>query len=248
MFQIRRRFKENEKLVYYQDILANFNYKSPVIIRAPNFVYSGAYSPLQIDIKKNIVVPNEISKHLELVEQNRESNFPKEIVENIIRNKYKVPRISTFKISGVKIKERVALEIDLIKRGVVKVYNKDYLLYKLCRSDNFTKKDLLKNGRPNHETVLPYILKNDGKSFAIEIPIWKRFSDSFLTGYIDLLRKNEDNKIQICDYKPKSFFHSIPQVCVYSIVLKEMTNIENSTCVMFNEDGAWEFKPEQKFL
>ena len=63
-------------------------------------------------------------------------------------------------------------------------------------------------------------------------------------GHIDIIRVHKNGTIRVEDYKPREFFHSLPQVCIYGLVLKKMCDIKKLKCVVFNQDGAWEFEPE----
>lgn len=55
------------------------------------------------------------------------------------------------------------------------------------------------NGKYQHDVVQSYFLDNDAHALAIEVPVW----DNELLGHIDLIRIFQD-KIQVCDFKPKS--------------------------------------------
>ncbi len=89
---------------------------------------------------------------------------------------------------------------------------------------------------------------------AVEVPAWYRAGSEMIGGYIDLVLV-KDGKIYICDYKPgldynldpskmhDSFLNAIPQVAGYAIAFKDMFGLDVE-CVIFNEDGAWSFDPE----
>lgn len=64
--------------------------------------------------------------------------------------------------------------------------------------------------------------------------------------------------IIIADYKPspitrintlkRKFFHSLPQICMYGILIKKKFNLENVHCVTFNHYKAWIYEPETLLL
>lgn len=109
-----------------------------------------------------------------------------------------------------------------------------------------------------HPRVQSFMLENDGKTIAMEVPIWLEhheiddFTSLFktfqpLTGHIDILRI-DDNKIWIWDYKPnahKEKFAST-QVFFYALMLSKRTSIplENFRCGYFDSSYAYLFKPE----
>ena len=116
--------------------------------------------------------------------------------------------------------------------------------------------------KEDHLKVQVFLLENDNKTIAMEIPIWIYPNElnnltnllkakSPLTGHIDILRI-EDNKIWIWDYKPNAFQekYAATQVYFYALMLSKRTNInlENFRCGYFNENYAYIFKPELKLL
>ncbi len=113
-----------------------------------------------------------------------------------------------------------------------------------------------------HPKVQVFLLENDDRTVAMEVPIWihpeellkhnKLFkANSPLTGHIDLLRI-EDGKIWIWDYKPNSFEekYASTQTYFYALMLSQRTgiNLENFRCGYFDVDYAYFFKPELKML
>ena len=113
-----------------------------------------------------------------------------------------------------------------------------------------------------HSKVQVFMLENDDKTFAVEVPIWikKDEMDNFnsifnseepLTGHIDILRI-EDGKIWIWDYKPKAFDekYAATQIFFYALMLSRRTKIplSNFRCGYFDEEYAFIFKPELKNL
>ncbi len=117
-------------------------------------------------------------------------------------------------------------------------------------------------GLDEHSKVENFMIENDNKTIAIEIPLWikndeiKNFKTIFksslpLTGHIDILRI-EDNKIWIWDYKPraKDEKYASTQVYFYAIMLSKRTNIplSNFMCGYFNKDYSFIFKPKEEMI
>ena len=129
----------------------------------------------------------------------------------------------------------------------------------LCRIGLNVNKDRYKT---SHSKVQVFMLENDDKTVASEIPIWIKKdelenynflfdSNEPLTGHIDILRI-EDEKIWIWDYKPNAFDekYASTQIFFYAIMLSKRTNIplENFRCGYFDDSYAFMFKPELKNL
>jgi len=131
-----------------------------------------------------------------------------------------------------------------MNKGFIRVYNSDCLLCSISNPKNFNKNDILGHGGVSHEVVLPYIINHDKNTVGIEIPVWLRNNNNIITGHVDLIRIDKNGTPSIIDYKPESFFHALPQVCIYGIVLKKMCNLEKLKCAIFNKDRMWEFDPE----
>ncbi len=130
--------------------------------------------------------------------------------------------------------------------------------------------DLAKNGlsenndryNSDHIKVQSFMLENDDKTIAVEVPIWlyhnevDYYIDLFktiepLTGHIDILRL-EDNKIWVWDYKPNSNNEEFAstQIYFYALMLSKRTKIDldNFRCGYFNKDYAYVFKPDINIL
>ena len=130
---------------------------------------------------------------------------------------------------------------------------------------NLTKYGLEVNSeryKSNHSKVQMFMLENDNKTIAIEVPIWlkcseiKCFQDLFkskdpLTGHIDLLRV-EKGKIFVWDYKPNAHRekYASTQTYFYALMLSRRTGIplDNFMCGYFDSNYAFTFKPEEKIL
>lgn len=108
-----------------------------------------------------------------------------------------------------------------------------------------------------HSQVQVFMLENDDKTLAVEVPIWmthlemENYFEVFktkqsLTGHIDVLRV-EGDKIWIWDYKPnanKEKFAST-QVYFYALMLSRRTGIplNHFRCGYFDDKYAYIFKP-----
>lgn len=127
---------------------------------------------------------------------------------------------------------------------------------------DWTKLGLEKNNeRYNtaHSQVQVFMLENDDKTIATEIPLWlepeeAEFYQSLfrtndpLTGHIDLLRV-EDNKIWVLDYKPNAHMEKFAatQVYFYALMLSKRTKIpiEKFRCGYFDLNDCYLFRPDE---
>jgi hypothetical protein len=88
---------------------------------------------------------------------------------------------------------------------------------------------------------------------STELPLWRKSGSKLLTGHLDILLKIGDT-LFVVDYKPdgdanpktktlsNSFIQSIPQVAVYSKLLRKEFGVKKVVCVTFNHKGeAWIF-------
>ena len=96
-----------------------------------------------------------------------------------------------------------------------------------------------------------YIRERDNNIIVTELLIWLPINDpsinaDYIYGHIDFLFYFNDT-LYVCDYKPldKNFFRSLPQVCLYGLILEKMLNIPNLKikCITFNQEQSWEFSP-----
>lgn len=109
----------------------------------------------------------------------------------------------------------------------------------------------------NHSKVQVFMLENDNKTIAVEVPIWlmsnelKNYKNIFktkevLSGHVDILRV-EDYKIWVWDYKPNADRedYAITQVNFYALMLSKRTGIKlsNFRCGYFDDKNAFVFKP-----
>lgn len=127
--------------------------------------------------------------------------------------------------------------------------------YRLCKEVqdvlNYYNKNKL--GKPIHEPILSNILLNNPNTIAIEITVWFHVRNSLnhFIGHIDLILFQNDTLI-IADYKQdeNEIFRSIPQICAYGIIIREMLkeygDISNVKicCVGFSNKVAWVFNPD----
>lgn len=108
-----------------------------------------------------------------------------------------------------------------------------------------------------HSRVEVFMLENDDKTIAVEVPIWLHEhefdgyeslfnSKEVLTGHIDILRI-EDGLIWIWDFKPnaKKEKYAHVQLLFYSYMLSKRTGIplEKFRCGYFDEKDAYIFRP-----
>jgi len=166
------------------------------------------------------------------------------LIPNNLFNSRILPRISQFKIKGLKAAFVRSFSTTLIRSGKIKRYDSSSKLPKYVQNvyENF--KEVNISGHPGHEPVLKSILIKDRNSLAIEIPIWyNNDKNKFITGHIDLIQINDD-VVKVIDYKPEGkFLISLPQVATYGILLKSKLKIEKLKCLTFNRNEAWEYDP-----
>ncbi|MFQ6089211.1 MAG: PD-(D/E)XK nuclease family protein [Candidatus Methanofastidiosia archaeon] len=97
-----------------------------------------------------------------------------------------------------------------------------------------------------HERVENFLLRNEKRTIAIEVPVWFLTDEPFsgLTGHIDILRLTD--RIEIWDYKPqadrKKFASS--QLFWYAQMLARRLEleIENFRCFYFDEKKTYFFE------
>ena len=165
-------------------------------------------------------------------------------IPNNLFNSIDSPRISQFKIKGIKHTFLSSFSKKLIRQGIVSHLDSQSKLPSYVQNvySTFRKNEIKKI--PGHEPVLKNILIKDRNSVAIEVPIWKEYEGKFITGHIDLVQIVNDTII-IADYKPEGkFLVSLPQVAAYGLLIKSILNLSKIKCVSFNKKEAWEFDPE----
>lgn len=111
----------------------------------------------------------------------------------------------------------------------------------------------------NHSKVQVFMLENDDKTVAVEVPIWIQEGEMEnyreilrtrepLTGHIDLLRV-EDGNVWIWDYKPNAHReeYATTQTYFYALMLSKRTgiNLKKIRCGYFDSCYAYVFRPEQ---
>ena len=162
---------------------------------------------------------------------------------NNIFNSKQYPRVSQFKISGLKSAFIKSFSKKLIQTKKIKKLNSESKLSKYAQAvyENFIKE---KKNIPGHDPILKYILIRDKDSIAKEVPIWKKIQNTYLTGHIDLIQIENDT-IKIIDYKPEgNFLLSLPQVAMYGLLIKSKFNFNEVKCISFNKENAWEYEPD----
>jgi hypothetical protein len=191
-------------------------------------------------INKNTTARNDFKK----LETYFKKIVNESFVPNHIFNKRGIPRVSQFKIRGLKKAFILSYAKGLIRAGKIKKSNNSTKLPKLVQNVfNSYKENQIKN-IPGHDPILKNILIKDGDSVAIEIPVWKTLKNSTITGHIDLIQIQED-AVKVIDYKPEgNFLYSIPQVATYGLLIKNIFKFKNLKCVTFNKDEVWEYNPE----
>jgi hypothetical protein len=178
---------------------------------------------------------NNLKEHFKLVY--------KGVIPNNLFNSRNLPRVSQFKIKGIKTAFIRSFSKKLIRTGKIKYFDSNSKLPQFVQKviSNYEVNRI--PGTPGHEPILKNILIKDKNSIAIEIPIWKETRDSLITGHVDLLQV-ENGVVKVIDYKPEgNFLLSLPQVAIYGYLLKSKLKIKNLKCVSFNKGEAWEYDP-----
>lgn len=112
-------------------------------------------------------------------------------------------------------------------------------------------------GRSGHTEVQCFMLEQDAKSLAAEVPLWldeeehalmRNFTEPGpLSGHIDVLRI-EDGRIFVWDYKPNAAKerYAATQTYAYAVMLAQRTGIplDRFRCGWFDEKDAFIFRPE----
>ncbi|MFX1260100.1 MAG: hypothetical protein ACFFAN_19805 [Promethearchaeota archaeon] len=164
-------------------------------------------------------------------------------IPNNLFNSKSLPRVSRFKITGIKSIFINSFGKKLIREGKIDYLDSNSKLPQYARKVHTNFKNDGIGQKPGHGPVLKYILIKDKDSVAIEVPIWKQVGKNSITGHIDLIQI-QHNTVKVIDYKPEgNFMFSLPQVATYGLLLKSVLNIENLKCLSFNEYAAWEFDP-----
>lgn len=164
-------------------------------------------------------------------------------IPNNLFNSREFPRVSQFKIKGLKSAFVRSFSKTLIRSDKIQYYDSDSKLpqyvqkvFNIYRENNF-------GAIPGHEPILKNILIKDKDAVAIEVPIWLKKEKNVITGHIDLIQI-ENDVVKVIDYKPEgNFLISLPQVAMYGFLVKSKLNLSKVRCVSFNKNGAWEYEP-----
>ncbi len=114
-----------------------------------------------------------------------------------------------------------------------------------------------------HENLQKYFLEHDSTTVACEVPVWMESweladyrrvlgTEAPLTGHIDVLRREQDGRIGVWDYKPHAAAerHAHLQVFLYAMMLALRTGLPlaDFACGYFDEKDAYLFDPTQAQL
>jgi len=164
-------------------------------------------------------------------------------IPNYLFNSREFPRVSQFKIKGIKSTFLRSFSKKLLRSGKIRYYDSNSKLpryaqkvFEIYRANNFV-------NVPGHEPILKNILIKDKDAIAIEVPIWNEEKNKEITGHIDLVQI-ENDVVKVIDYKPEgNFLLSLPQVAMYGLLVKSKLNLKKVTCISFNKQGGWEYNP-----
>ncbi|MFX1346593.1 MAG: hypothetical protein ACFFAI_15955 [Promethearchaeota archaeon] len=213
-----------KKVYIHQNILYAFNWNKEN--------HKEKYS----QITANRIELNKLKEYLKIIY--------KGVIPNNLFNSQNLPRVSQFKIKGIKTAFIRSFSKKLIRSGKIQYRNSNSKLPQYVQKvfDNYKLSGI--NKLPGHEPILKNILIKDKDSIAIEVPIWNEINGKILTGHIDLLQI-ENDLVKVIDYKPEgNFLLSLPQVAMYGHLLKSRLNIQKIKCISFNKDKAWEYNPD----
>jgi len=166
------------------------------------------------------------------------------LIPNNLFNRKDLPRVSQFKIRGLKNAFLKSFSKKLIRTGKIIKFDSNTKLPNYAQKvyNAFYRNQI--NKTPGHVPILKNILIKDFDSIAIEIPIWMTKNSINITGHIDLIQI-QNNMIKIIDYKPEgNFMVSLPQVAIYGLLIKQILQINCLKCISFNRYEAWEYNPE----
>jgi hypothetical protein len=166
------------------------------------------------------------------------------MIPNHLFNSRDYPRVSQFKIKGIKAAFIRSFSKNLIRSGTIRYHDSSSKLpqyaqkvFEIYKENNF-------GSIPGHEPILKNILIKDKDAVAIEVPIWREKEKNVITGHIDLIQI-ENDVVKVIDYKPEgNFLVSLPQVSTYGFLIKYKLNIKKLRCISFNKEGAWEYDPD----
>ncbi|TFF87155.1 MAG: hypothetical protein EU550_03825 [Promethearchaeota archaeon] len=164
-------------------------------------------------------------------------------IPNQLFNSHEIQRISRFKIKGIKRAFLNSFSKKLIRSEKILTLDphSDLPAYAKKVYESYKKNSI--PSKPGHDPVLKNILIKNENAVAIEVPIWKKKNNNFLTGHIDLIQI-ENNLIKIIDYKPEgNFLYSLPQVATYGLISKEILGLDAIKCISFNKNEAWQYDP-----
>ncbi len=181
-------------------------------------------------------------------ELNRLKNHFKKVYEgqipNTLFNSREFPRVSQFKIKGLKTAFIRSIGKSLIRSGKIqsndsksKLSQYAQKVFDIYQENNF-------GSIPGHDPILKNILIKDKDSIAIEVPIWSKIDNKVITGHIDLIQI-ENDIVKVIDYKPEgNFLLSLPQVAMYGFLVKSKLDIKKIKCISFNKQSSWEYEPD----
>ena len=129
--------------------------------------------------------------------------------------------------------------------------------HEICELTKLGLKENKERYSTSHSKVGVFMLENDNKTIAVEVPLWlesnelNEFKDMFnsiepLTGHIDILRVDH-GKIWVWDYKPNAAKerYAATQVYFYVLMLSRRTGIplDNFRGGYFDDKDVFIFKP-----
>ncbi|GAB4324302.1 MAG: hypothetical protein Kow0069_29850 [Promethearchaeota archaeon] len=166
-------------------------------------------------------------------------------VPNHLFNDRALPRISRFRVKGLRRGVPQTIARKLVESGEVRVEGPEGALPRMVREVFANYEAVGIPRKPGHDAVLKNVLIRDPHSVAVEVPVWRN-NKITVTGHVDLLQFRE-GAIHVLDYKPEGhFIRSLPQVAFYGLLLSRLVKSRELRvrCASFSKDGAWWYSPK----
>ncbi len=185
-------------------------------IRVTSFYHSKLPYPYRLHLEKAKELKKSVYKYLHNLSVDCPNHF------------FNAPNVRCSKVD-LNLSEE---EIEITTSGPT-----DHELIKLAKSSRG-----FGNYKSAHQEIEAYLLENDPKTIATEVPIWlesaefSNYSGMFgstkpLTGHIDVIRLENDGKVGIWDFKPDAYHEKRAkyQLFLYGLMFANRTGIPFKT-------------------
>ncbi len=199
----------------------------------------------------------DLYNHLELVGSDMFNGFPTWInfdstfgMEKSFNKKLKGLNIDSRRTLSEKLLNTVVEQYTKADKGELKIV--DALLQTATTVKWMVASKLITQKQAHKAMISIMNLNEPGRFIGGEVPVWLKMKNMY-TGIIDLLLFDPTTKtLYVVDYKPvldhnsfldNGFVSSIPQLAAYGLTMEEIADI-NVQCIMFNDQAAWIFSPD----